>query len=372
MQSLKGITRKIIKHSNLSHKKISILLIFTCLPAWSADIIDVYGTDPKMSVKIIDQFGSRVRDIETQMNGEFINMNRGINNPEKLQQLFKQKTHIINEIREKWQFEFVDFQTVNYPGNSDIYTTIEVIQKNQPARVKLISKKIPQKNTTTKKDLIDTMTIYQKKAIRLLMTNQLDLHDNSCPVYHCTVPFKHATLQPYLNIFNQGAIHQKKLIIDTLNNDINPERRAAAAFLVGHFKNPHEIIEILSHHLDDQDDGVRNNVLRVIGETVERANLTDINTLPFLMLLDSPYETDRNKSLIILLTAADSVSGKEQIIQNEHGRLLALLRLKQPNNHNLAYMILKKISGKNFSDTNIKEWEKWTNAISSEKKPSIT
>ena len=160
-------------------------------------------------------------------------------------------------------------------------------------------------------------------------------------------------------MFNEGAVKEKTLILNTLKHDPNPERRAAAAFLVGHFQDPHEILSVLLPQVTDKDEDVRNNVMRVMGTTMMKAKISDINIEPILALLDSPSTTDRNKALIILLTAVESDAVKKQILQKGTNNLLAILRLEQPNNHDWAYHILKKISGKDFGETNLDAWRKW-------------
>jgi len=306
------------------------------------DIVDVHGVNHHVAKEIKKRYEKRVQHIETKLMKEFSTVGANVQNPQRVQQWLNQKNQLVQEIKQHGHFAFVDLQTVNYPGKKNIYTTIEIVQSNQKNRLSFIPPKTYQSTGPKRHDLIELMIVYQHKAMRLLMSNQLDLHDQTCPVYHCTVPFTHPTLKPYLALFNQGVIHEKPLIIETLNHDKNPERRAAAAFLVGHFHDPHEIITLLLPHVTDQHDGVRNNVLRVIGETIARAHITEINALPFLTLLDSPYVTDRNKALLVLLTMADSEYGKKQIIKHGRARLLTLHHLKQPNNHDIAEMILKK------------------------------
>jgi len=44
--------------------------------------------------------------------------------------------------------------------------------------------------------------------------------------------------------------------------------------------------------------------------------------------------------------------------------LLKLLRLRQANNHEPAYEILKELSGKAFGDRDYKDWESWAAAHS--------
>ncbi len=353
-------------------KQITALFILTApCSIWALDLVDVYGVNPKTAAHIQQRYEKQVRLIETKLMSDFIKTGRDHQNTHKDDSLLVKKNKLIQQIQQYGDFKYVNFQTVAYPGKKTIYTTIEVISKNQPERLKFITNKSNGVTVPSQHDLIYQMILYQNKAMELLMSNQLDLKDHSCPVYHCSVPFNHPALRPYLAQFNQGAIQQRAKIIQTLNQDPDPQRRAAAAFLIGHFTNPHEIIALLSPRIVDQDYGVRNNILRVIGETIYRAKITELDPLPFLSLLSSPYATDRNKALFILLTIAESKAGKQKIIQQDKGSLLAILRLKQPNNHDIAYLILKKISGKDFGDTNIQGWKQWIKTACSDKKSLI-
>ncbi|MDP3561125.1 MAG: HEAT repeat domain-containing protein [Legionellaceae bacterium] len=306
-------------------------------------IVDVYGAPLALSKKIEQKYAKKVSYIERNLAEEFKNYNGNALDTRHVKELLEQKNVLKANIKKNEHVAFVDFQTVRYPDTKNIYTTIEIVQQNQSERLRFIAPQNTLPEDTPKHDLIEKMKKYQNKAMKLLMTHQIDLKDQTCPVYHCIVPFNHPQLKPYLTVFNKGVIQNKNKIIDALNHDTNPERRAGAAFLLGHLSNPHEIISLLSPHVTDPDDGVRNNVLRVIGETLMRSKITDVNALPFIALLDSPYVTDRNKALLVLLALADSKSGKKQIEQNHHGRLTNIANLKQPNNRDVAQMILNKI-----------------------------
>lgn len=328
---------------------ISVLL-FTllshALPAWAGDIIDVYGVTPIESQRIIKNYAKAVSQIEMQLSKVFADGEQGNEHPELLNALFEKKQQLIQTIKKAEHFAFVDFQTINYPTKADIYTTIEIIKDSHSPRLKFVSPPQSTAYPQVKPDLISEMMSYHQKAMRLMMTQQIDLKDNSCPVYYCSVPFKHPELKPYLRVFNQGIKQHKTEVIHALNHDPNPERRAAAAFLIGHLNDPHEIVAILLPHIRDSNSGVRNNVLRVIGQTILRAKIYDVDARPFMALLDSPFVTDRNKSLITLYTLVDSTEGKKQIAAHNHGKLEALAALKQPNNHDMAVDILNKIKRK--------------------------
>ncbi len=266
--------------------------------------------------------------VKKDLNKEMIKISNGGKETKLIEIILSKKNQLIETIKKEYEFNFVDFQTVFYPNNNNRYTTIEVVSKNQPERQHFINPKNIRQSKKPKPDLINKMMMFEEIAIKLIFSNKLNLKNQSCPVYHCINGFSHPQLKPYLKIFNDRAIKEKKLIMDTLNKDSNPERRAAAAFLMGHFSSPREIITLLSSHVDDSDDAVRNNMMRVIAATMEKAKINQINIRPFLSLLDSPYATDRDKALYVLSTAVESNSSKKLLIQKGSDKLLALLQLK--------------------------------------------
>ena len=63
--------------------------------------------------------------------------------------------------------------------------------------------------------------------------------------------------------------------------------------------------------------------------------------------------TDRNKALGILSEAVKSNAMKKIVMQQGGEKLINLLKLKQPNNHDLAYLTLKRISDQDFGEYNV-------------------
>lgn len=356
-------------------KIIAILIVFGCcsMPSFSANIVDIYGAEASHAEIILAKYASQVSTIQSAIDKEeILGEINGKENTRKIEQLCAKKALLIENIKKEGDFLFVYISTTTYPGEKNKYTTIQVIEKKQRSRLSFVN---PAENNNDsnkiqpKKDLIDEMIAYDKLAFHLIRTSKLNGMDMECPVYHCVVGFNHPKLAPYLNLFNVGVIKEKALILDTINQDANPERRAAAAFLIGHFSNPKEIISLLLPHVNDKNASVRNNVMRVIGATMDKAKISQIDVRPFLNLLNSPYGTDRNKASWVLFTASGTALSRSLIIQNGKDNLLAMLRLKQPNNHEPAYYILKKISGKAYGKYDIDAWDKWlTSAQNTSKK----
>lgn len=337
-----------------------LLFLFYSNISSAINAIEIYGAEDKVSEIILKRYIKEIETVESELDKERLAETiTGKENTKKIDTLNAKETLLQEKIKKDGQFLFVYIHTTSYPTEKTSYTTIEVVQKNQPERLRFVNPETPINNVPHTLDLIDKMIEYNELGDKLAATHQLDPYDYSCPAYHCVYGFTHRKLKPYLQIFNAGALNQRELILDTLNKDMNPERRATAAFLVGHFTDPKEILSILLPHVNDNYAVVRNNVMRVISATMSKAHISDINVEPFLDLLNSPYGTDRNKALGTLFEATASKSAKEIIIQKGKENLLALLRLKQPNNHEYAYLILRKISGKNYDEYDIKKWEDW-------------
>ncbi|KTD07686.1 HEAT repeat domain-containing protein [Legionella jamestowniensis] len=318
----------------------------------AGNVIDLYGDESYKAQQIVKKYAKSIDDFADLTEKVFKNSDKM-----SIERMTELKSNLIEDIKKEGDYLYVDLNTIHYPLNENKYTTIEVIRKGQPERLRFASPAIPSGPFKPKNDLINEMIAFGTKSTVIALNTPPS--GAPCPVYHCITDFQHPELKPYLAKFNEGAIKQRELIINTLNHDPDPQRRAAAAFLIGHFSNPQEIVTLLTPHVHDKDSDVRNDVIRVIGATIAMAKITDVNPKPFLELLDSPSVTDRNKALHVLLTTLDSADSKRLIKQQGGKDLLAILKLKQPNNHRIAYQILKKISGKNYGETDFSAWKNW-------------
>lgn len=337
-----------------------LLGLFFSIGIQAKTVVDVYGTDEKTAEQVIKKYAKSIIFYEEKFH-QYIQDAKGNLDDKLVDKIMMERQHIIKDIKNELKLYYVDIKSVIYPDQDTIYVTVDVIDKKHPDRMKFLRKNnhiSTEKKQVIHPDLIDTMIEFSDMETRLILTNQKDAKDTWCPVYHCISGFNDPKLKPYLKVFNQGAKENKVLIIDTINHDPDAKRRAAAVFLTGHFTNPKEIMSVLLPHVTDDDESVRNNVIRVIGATLFKVKL-DIDVTPFLSLLDSPVLMDRNKSLFVLLMLSESPAVKKRLIEEVGDTLIAILALQQPNNHIIAYDILKKISGKNFGEYDIAAWKQW-------------
>lgn len=335
-------------------------LIFN-LTALASNIIDAHGTSEIKAEQIVKQYGKKVDELEAQllMLGQQPDSKA---RTASLKKEFKKKINLIKALQKKYGYSFVDFQTIVYPDKQNNYTTIEVVEKNAPKRMLFVDKnhyeEEEEKNFAD--DLISKMRLYESSFIRLMIATKAQFEKVDCPYYHCLAGFKNKDFDSKLLALKKGADSQKQFVIDSLK-DKNPQRRGAAAYLVGLFDDPKEIMRLVMPLVNDVNEGVRNNATRVIGATMEKAKITEIDVHPFIQLLNSPFVLDRNKSLWVLLVASKNPKQKIIIKQQAKHRLIELLALKQPNNHDIAYALLKNISGKDYGEYDYKAWNQWAN-----------
>jgi hypothetical protein len=82
---------------------------------------------------------------------------------------------------------------------------------------------------------------------------------------------------------------------------------------------------------------------------------------PILAALQFPSTTDRNKAGYVLVSLADRPENRAPILRTVGSVLLDMLALQQPNNHDPAYQILRKLSGKDFGERDYSAWRAWLN-----------
>lgn len=326
--------------------------------------VDVYG-DKVHGAQIINQYGKQIEQIISNMVKEIAVSSSSTTVSPAIEKLVAQKQALVQKIQKQYGYKFVNFDTIGYPDKIGYYTTIEVVSPKQPERMRFISQPTKPFKGTPKQDVVTQIMEYSSNTIQEFMQTHIDPTPKICPVFHCIGRLDLPKSKPYLRLFNEAAVKQRALILETIKNDPDPQRRGAAVFLVGHFKNLQDLVEVLLPYVKDKDEGVRNNAMRVIGMSMLKAKTTHINidVQPFIDLLDSPLDTDRNKALLVLLAATPSPESRHAIQELGLDKLLAMLALTQPNNHDIAYQILKTVSGKHFGDKDGVAWAKWAVSI---------
>ncbi|KTC64809.1 Uncharacterised protein (plasmid) [Legionella adelaidensis] len=334
-----------------------VLGIVFSLHVFAETTVDIYGERNKNFDAGILKFRKQISEIEEKSHKLMIEPNLTKKEQSELEKLLTDKILLSEKIRRLYGFLYVGFASVYYaPGK--LNTTIEVISRETPERFNYFGPEYLNEIVENKDDIIEKAQNYYQTGGLLFVNNKL-VQDQNCQAFHCLWGFASKELKPYKQQFYDAISHNKNYIIEVLKESSIPHRKTGALILIGFFPDPQEIIHLASLSVNDGNEEVRNMAMRIIGTTLEKVKVNDLDPRPYLSLLNSPIVTDRNKALLVLFHLAQSKPSAEIIIKEGGSKLLELLALKQINNHNPAYMVLRQLSGKEYGEYDLAAWENW-------------
>ncbi len=315
--------------------------------------IDIYGTR-----ELSQEYISKKYRVEFEKIAEIMESPQGLNSPIKEQEFVDIVSKITKDIKSKGKFVFVNISPIMYPGDKTIYITIDVVNLKDKYRLSFFHDK-PNQIIDDPDHLIEKWLEYEKLGFSLVYRDKKFPAYDSCPAYHCLFGFDQKELKKYKPIFMNLVEKNKYKLVNVLRYEKNPEKRAAAAFLLAHIKCANELINILLPSIYDPNEKVRNNAMRVIGMTLMNNPHLDVQIDNVIRALDFPNTTDRNKAMLIISTLVDNPQYAKVILHQAGHELFDELKLQQPNNHYLSYEILRKISGKRYSDLDYESWGRY-------------
>lgn len=309
--------------------------------------VDIYRTKQLSTISVQNDFGKDIKKLSE------LFYDKG-----QMKEFGLLRNKIISQIKQKGDFAYVGLAVVRYNGEHAAHATIDVVDKDDKSRIiKFLPS--PTRNVPDPDHLIKNWQDYQNTGFSIFFNTNKAPTFTICPANHCMFGFDDKRLRKYGPIFNKLVPKNKNKLIKILKEDKDPEKRTYAAYLLAHLKDGKELVNILIPSIYDSSSSVRNAVMRVLAETLAKHKIADFPIDKLLQALDFPETTDRNKALCSLLPLVDQPEYAEYMRKHGLNLLISELKLLQPNVHGLAYMILKKISGKNYADRDYKSWQSW-------------
>jgi hypothetical protein len=315
----------------------SFIVLITSSYGIFADNIDVFGANEELAAKILKYHRQAVFDFQQSLKkarlpGFFSNIEH---------KNLKQKNQIEIKIAKHFHLPGVRLDTVYYPDQS-LFTTIEVLSKPQNKLKLDVYRPLPPY------DLIDKMLFFQEQAIQLYLDNPPLAKDIRCQDFHCIVP-EHSRLQKELEYFRRTVPLQQEQIDAALQDEKYLMRQRAAIFLLTYCRNHAFISKSLTSLLNHPNRFIQHDALRVLGEFLKHYPHTRVSIHKISEFLQSDDVAVRHKALIVLEILAHEPQNHQLIKINAQAALLRLLKLKQPNNHNLAQKILNLMTDSGVS-----------------------
>lgn len=328
-----------------------------CLSAYAKEknkiFVDVYR-----STQINARELSKTYDHELHEISALIMSSESITTKNNIDKFTKIMTKIYVDIHNSGKFEYFALSPVVYPNQTNMYFTFDLVDKKDKARLSHFTKQ-PTQSFYDPDNLIATWQAYEKMGFDYFLRTKKGPAIKNCPAFHCLYGFDTPMFQPYKKIFMSKVPNAKNQLIVILRSDKDEKKRAAAAFLLAHIKDGNELIQILVPSMRDPSSAVRNDVMRVLAETLTKVTNADFPIDNAIEALDYPSTVDRNKSLYILFSLSSQPRYARYIVRHAKSQLMDELKMSQRNVHGLAYSILKIISGKNYGERDYQAWDLW-------------
>lgn len=326
-----------------------LILSFICFNVY-ADDVDVYGATEQMSLSILKRYGEKVLSLEKELIQARLHQ-------EPVKGFLKKQYVLQQQIQNKYHIKRVNFETVYYPKDRSIYTTIQLFDHDFPRW-----DAYPDYQAKKGHDVVDDMILFTEKIPQLYVKYPKFADNPTCKDFQCIVP-DDPVVENDLEHFRKMVEKYPKFVVNTIENDPILDRRRAAIFLLAYFKDPHQIAQILEKTLCDKNYYIRHDTLRVYGELYPKAPDIEFDINRVLLSLKADHVAERNKALIFINEIVTHQKYQQEVKQQAALQLVKLLRLKQPNNHDLAYEILVKISRHPYSAQAITVWDEWAHKV---------
>ncbi|MBA2502531.1 MAG: hypothetical protein H0V27_06585 [Pyrinomonadaceae bacterium] len=175
--------------------------------------------------------------------------------------------------------------------------------------------------------------------------------------------FHNPEARSFQNRFITFAAQNLKTIRAVLRESSDAKHRALAAEIIAYATNKRDVVKDLVFSMSDPDEGVRNNSMRALGIIAEFAQSKPgaqikVPVRPFVLMLNSPEWTDRNKSSIALfhLTGKRDPAILSALRERALPSLIEMARWKNPGHALAPFVLLGRVG--NLSEEEI--WKAWT------------
>lgn len=238
------------------------------------------------------------------------------------------------------------------------YITFDLVD-SKDAGVRMPFRKAGSQASRDPEGLIAAWWAYSEAGKALRLQGLIPLDRPSCPAYYCLWGSLTPDLEASERMFVQKASPQKAALKEVLEKDILPSNRAAAVYLLSYVPEPNTALGAAYSALLDPDETVRAAGLQVLADVAVYHKDVPLDLGKIIPVLDYPGTLDRSRALEVLSGVADNEGYRESLIRRAGPRILALLQLNQPANHDRAFTLLVILSKESFDRRDFKAWEAW-------------
>jgi hypothetical protein len=179
----------------------------------------------------------------------------------------------------------------------------------------------------------------------------------NCPGFYCLwggTP----ELDAAQTVFVAGAAKRSGELRRVLRGAADGDARAAALFVLSYSTSGPDVTALCHEAVDDVDSSVRGAALQILADIANRHPELPIALDRILPRLDDPALNVRGKAMGLLVPLAGRDSYREYMLRAAP-RLAVLLKLAQPESHDLAFTVLGILSKKSYDRQDYPSWDAW-------------
>ncbi|MFI5363177.1 MAG: HEAT repeat domain-containing protein [Elusimicrobiota bacterium] len=191
----------------------------------------------------------------------------------------------------------------------------------------------------------------------LSQRGQMNVDRPNCPGFYCLwggTP----ELDAAQTAFVAGASKRGGELRRILRGSAEGDSRSAALFVLSYSTSGEDVVGLCREALTDPDSNVRGAALQILADVANRHPEITIALDRVLPRLDDPAFNVRGKAMGLLVPLVERDAYRADVGRSAP-RLAALLRLAQPESHDLAFTLLGILSKKSYDRQDYASWEAW-------------
>lgn len=334
------------------------LLLLSQSPAWAVRVrpaaryIEFFGSAKVSEGDVRNRFS---KEIEKLLFAQARSATRSSSEAQKLEKTLE------DGVKEMGDFAWVRLHLVKLDWNEKqmpMLFQFEVIEKKDMA-TRLPFRSPPQSDVPDSGRLIEKWGQYEALGRKFEDSSETVIERPKCRAFYCVW----GGLTPELGkleaefVANVPAYRDNLVLIMQQHPD--PVWRKRAIFLLSYLKDGSEVSNHAAYGLMDPDSDVRDAAISVLNDLTVYHQDVPIAIHEIHRLLDVPYPSDRTKALALMLNLSDNPNYRDFLLKTASKQILKLLRVRYPNNHDMAYTVLSLLSGESFGARDYDAWDRW-------------
>jgi len=346
----------------MSHAFFALLAVLAAVPARAQSTATLRGVDVYRSA-VLSSEEARVRYNDRFV--EYVHL-RNLQDPKAEAKAEKIRQEAEAEVAARPGVVFAELSFAEFFTSEDhaMYAVFDVVDKADASRLEFAP--APKGSLPDPEGLLSGWKRYMELGENLSQRGEMSFDRPNCPGFYCLWSGT-AEIESLQESFKDGARQHGADLRRILTEDKDGEKRAAALFVLSYSISGREVLDYCHKALGDPDSRVRGAALQILSDIANHHPELPIALARVLPRLDDPTAAVRGKAMGLLVPLAERDAYRE-VMMAAAPRLVALLKLHQPESRDLAYTLLGMLSRKTYDKVDYESWEKWAESVAGSSK----